>query len=403
MTEAAAPTPDDRAPDASRAPHARAAGRARDAGRELAQARIRAGRSPPSRPSSRSCSSWAGYSAGGRADLASAEVREGPFRVSIIEAGTLQALRSVTYASTIQSNQAKIVALAPEGKLVQKGDLLVLFDAAPFEEEIRRNQALLAQAEADLAKAREDLKLQAIQNREELLAAELRVEKNDLELKDVQQGKGRVKEEEAAQAVANAERELQKARDAARRPASAAAGGLHHAHRARACRAAGGARTRGPRAGPPPQGRARRLRPTARAQPGALRRAVEPRDAAPARERRPPTAVAAEAGRDRRRAEPDPGGRGAARAREAAARALRGARRRARDRGLQGRLLRLRAEEAPGGRPGLGQPAAHHPARHLADGGRDARARDRRAQGRAQPEGRPCAWRPTPTCASPAP
>jgi HlyD family secretion protein len=151
---------------------------------------------------------------GARSDLASAEVREGPFRVAVTEAGTLQALRSVTYASTIQSNQAKIVALAPEGKLVQKGDLLVLFDAAPFEEEIRKNQALLAQAEADLLKAREDLKLQAIQNQEELLAARLRVEKSDLEMKDVEEGKGRVKEEEAASAVANAERELQKAETA---------------------------------------------------------------------------------------------------------------------------------------------------------------------------------------------
>ncbi len=149
--------------------------------------------------------------AGGRPDLATAEVKEGPFRVSIVEGGTLQALRSMTYASSIQSNQAKIVALAPEGKLVRKDDLLILFDASPFEEEIRRNQALLSQAEADLLKAREDLKLQNIQNREELLAARLRVEKNDLELKDVQQGKGRIKEEEAAQAVTGAERELKKA------------------------------------------------------------------------------------------------------------------------------------------------------------------------------------------------
>ena len=142
------------------------------------------------------------------------EVREGPFRVAITEAGTLQALRSVTYASAIQSNQAKIVALAPEGTLVKAGDLLVLFDAAPFEEEIRKNQALLAQAGAEFLKAREDLKLQAIQNQEELLAARLRVEKSDLEMKDVQQGKGRVKEEEAASAVTNAERELQKAETA---------------------------------------------------------------------------------------------------------------------------------------------------------------------------------------------
>jgi len=151
---------------------------------------------------------------GPRADLSAVEVREGPFRVVITEAGTLQALRSVTYASAIQSNQAKIVALAPEGTLVKTGDLLVLFDAAPFEEEIRKNQALLAQAGAEFSKAREDLKLQAIQNQEELLAARLRVEKSDLEMKDVQQGKGRVKEEEAASAVTNAERELQKAQTA---------------------------------------------------------------------------------------------------------------------------------------------------------------------------------------------
>jgi len=148
---------------------------------------------------------------GERAPFASAEVSEGPFRVSIVETGTLEALRSVTYASRIQSNQAKIVAMAPEGKLVEKGDLLLLFDRAPFEEEIRKNQALLAQARADLLKAREDLKLQQLENLEDLQSARLRVEKNELELRDVQSGKGRLKEEEADSEVKNAERDLQKA------------------------------------------------------------------------------------------------------------------------------------------------------------------------------------------------
>ena len=143
--------------------------------------------------------------------IATAVVEEAPFEVTIVESGTLQALRSVTYASTIQSNQAKIIALVPEGKLVQKGDLLILFDAAPFEEEIRRNQAQLAQAEADLEKAQQDLKLQDIQNQEELAAARQKVERSELELADVSEGKGRLKEEEAKAAVANAERDLQKA------------------------------------------------------------------------------------------------------------------------------------------------------------------------------------------------
>ena len=143
--------------------------------------------------------------------VALAEAREGPFHLTIVESGTLQALRSVTYASSIQSNQAKIVAIVPEGKMVEKGDLLILFDAAPFEEEIRRSQAQLAQANAELAKAQQDYKLQAIQNQEELAAARQKVERSQLELADVQQGKGRVREEEAEAAVSNAERELAKA------------------------------------------------------------------------------------------------------------------------------------------------------------------------------------------------
>ncbi len=143
--------------------------------------------------------------------IALATAEEGPFKVSIVEAGTMQALRSITYASTIQSNQAKIVAMVPEGKLVQKGDLLLLFDGAPFEEEIRRSQAQLAQAQADLEKAKQDFTLQGIQNEEDLAAARQKVERSQLELKDVAEGKGKVHEEEAAAAVSNAERDLQKA------------------------------------------------------------------------------------------------------------------------------------------------------------------------------------------------
>jgi HlyD family secretion protein len=140
-----------------------------------------------------------------------AEVREGPFAVSIVETGTLQALRSVTYASHIQSNQAKIVALAPEGRMVAQGDLLILFDSAPFEEEIRRTEAQLAEARADLQKAQQDVNLQGIQNTEEISAARLKSERSELELKDVEEGKGKLQEEEARAAVTQAQRELKTA------------------------------------------------------------------------------------------------------------------------------------------------------------------------------------------------
>jgi len=142
---------------------------------------------------------------------ATALVEEGPFDISVVESGTLQALRSVTYASTIQSNQAKIIAMVPEGKFVQKGDMLLLFDGAPFEEEIRRTQAQLELAQADVSKAQQDFKLQGIQNQEELAAARQKVERSRLELADVAEGKGRLREAEATAAVGNAERDLEKA------------------------------------------------------------------------------------------------------------------------------------------------------------------------------------------------
>ena len=143
--------------------------------------------------------------------IATMVVEEAPFDISVVESGTIQALRSVTYASTIQSNQAKIIALVPEGKLVQKGDMLILFDGAPFEEEIRRTQAQLSLAQADIEKAQQDLKLQSIQNQEELAAARQKVERSRLELADVTEGKGRLREEEAKAAVGNSERDLEKA------------------------------------------------------------------------------------------------------------------------------------------------------------------------------------------------
>jgi HlyD family secretion protein len=143
--------------------------------------------------------------------LATAVVEERPFDVTIVESGTVQALRSMTYGSRIQSNQAKIVAMVPEGKMVQKGELLLLFDAAPFEEDIRKNEAQLALAQADLEKAKQDFKLQGIQNQEELAAARQKVERSRLELADVSEGKGKLREAEAAVAVGNAERELEKA------------------------------------------------------------------------------------------------------------------------------------------------------------------------------------------------
>lgn len=140
-----------------------------------------------------------------------AAVQEGPFEVTVVESGTLQALRSVTYSSLIPGNQAKVVYLVPEGTLVKPGDLLIGLDPTPFSEEIRRAEAQLAQARAERVKAEQDLKLQGLQNQEHLAEAHSKVRLAELELASVMEGKGKLEEAESEAAVANARRELSKA------------------------------------------------------------------------------------------------------------------------------------------------------------------------------------------------
>jgi HlyD family secretion protein len=140
-----------------------------------------------------------------------AAVQEGPFEVEIVESGTLQALRSVSYSSSIPGGQAKIIHLVPEGTQAEEGDVLIKFDATPFEEELQRTEAQLAQARAERIKAEQDLKLLRIRNKEELQEARDKLRLAELELSSVTEGKGKVAEAESAAKLSQAKRELEKA------------------------------------------------------------------------------------------------------------------------------------------------------------------------------------------------
>jgi HlyD family secretion protein len=140
-----------------------------------------------------------------------AVVDEGPFEVTIVESGTLQALRSITYSSSIPGSQAKILEIAPEGSRVNVGDVLVKFDAQPFADELEQSRAQLAQAEAELVKAREETKLLQIAAKEQLVESRDKVRLTELELESVVEGKGKLAEAESAAQLSQAKRELKKA------------------------------------------------------------------------------------------------------------------------------------------------------------------------------------------------
>jgi RND family efflux transporter MFP subunit len=140
-----------------------------------------------------------------------APVVRGPFEVKIVEVGTLQALRSITYSSAIPGSQAKILEIVPEGTHVEEGDVLVKFDPEPFAEGLERSRAQLAQAEAELTKAQEERKLLHIAASEELTESKDKVRLAEIELENVIEGKGKLAEAESAAQLAQARRELEKA------------------------------------------------------------------------------------------------------------------------------------------------------------------------------------------------
>lgn len=119
-----------------------------------------------------------------------ATVQRGTLTISITESGTLEALQSVTLASEINSNRAKIAKLIPEGTYVQKGELVIEFDKTPFEDEIRKLRHEIDQAEAAIVEATENLKLQRAKNASDLKEAKANIVAAEAELQNILEGEG---------------------------------------------------------------------------------------------------------------------------------------------------------------------------------------------------------------------
>jgi len=144
-----------------------------------------------------------------------ATAQRGTLIVNIVESGTLQAVQSVTLASEIKSDRAKIAKIAPEGTYVKEGELVIEFDKAPFEDELRKLRFEITQSEAAIVAANENLKLQQAKNEADVKEAEANIVATEAELKNIEEGEGviRLRElemelERAAAAFTQAEQKV---------------------------------------------------------------------------------------------------------------------------------------------------------------------------------------------------
>ncbi|MBI4265739.1 MAG: efflux RND transporter periplasmic adaptor subunit [Acidobacteria bacterium] len=141
-----------------------------------------------------------------------ATARTETFVDTIVETGTIGAQRLRLYASTIPGAAAKLVELAPEGQAVREGDVLARFDTAAFEQTRERELAALRQADAELVRVREAVRIESLSADDDLDVLRQDVTKAENGLANQISGRGAVEVVEAEAAAADAARELEQAR-----------------------------------------------------------------------------------------------------------------------------------------------------------------------------------------------
>jgi HlyD family secretion protein len=132
--------------------------------------------------------------------------------VTLVEPGTLRAARSVTLASEIRSNRAKIVFLLPDGTWVRKDDVVVRFDPTPFEDEHVKALGDLRDAEAESARLEQERKLQVAKAEETTESERHRQRIAELSLEAYERGTGALTVREAEVRSAGSASELERAR-----------------------------------------------------------------------------------------------------------------------------------------------------------------------------------------------
>jgi HlyD family secretion protein len=139
-------------------------------------------------------------------------VLRGNLHVSIVETGTLQALKS-TRIHSLLDREAKIVFIVDEGERVARGDVLVRFDATNLDREIDAEKQALQASQAEYEAARVDLEIQRTDGTNEIARAELTLDEAEKTLEKYEKGELPLKKKENQVNLEEAQANLQRARE----------------------------------------------------------------------------------------------------------------------------------------------------------------------------------------------
>ena len=120
--------------------------------------------------------------------LGTADFRD--FQVTVQTLGVLQAAHSYMVSSQIRGSGAKIIYLIGDGSRVTKGEVLVRFDPAPFEEAVEKLEAKVASLGAAVEAAKQMLAWKKSEVEQQIATADYNQRVAGLELKRLKDGDG---------------------------------------------------------------------------------------------------------------------------------------------------------------------------------------------------------------------
>ncbi len=102
-------------------------------------------------------------------------VQRGRLTISVTESGSVSALDQIDIISEVEG-QTTILELVEEGRLVEKGDLLVALDASRLNDNLVEQQIRVHNAEASFIRARENMEVTRNQTEADISDAELKLQ-----------------------------------------------------------------------------------------------------------------------------------------------------------------------------------------------------------------------------------
>ncbi len=139
-------------------------------------------------------------------------VKRGDFLISVVEGGTLRALRESSIRSEVE-NATKIISIVPEGTYVHKGDLLVELETNQIKDSLDSQEITLENSNFAFLQAQERLAIQKSLAESNIKEAEMRVEFAKSDMEKYLDGEWPQQQNKAQNVITLATGELERAKD----------------------------------------------------------------------------------------------------------------------------------------------------------------------------------------------